>query len=268
MAVIPGGSHPVPDGAKQTGADLALIQNLTDDDVRSQIKGQALLPWQSAHGSFFTNIIGGIGSALQQGIAGLSNSIGSWAGSFFSAGEAVKDTRDGMLDLAGRTDLLEGVRGFCMAYQSLNVNAQWNLGTNTREMPFDKRYGPSLGAEIYGSGIRLNEAGAWRIDAMVRANDTSFTGGDGALMDLIVYRPNGSEFLRRRYDAWPGQGIESIYGGSPIVVEEPGYYIRVETWTGRWRWWSGGTLYTFLSAVKYDNRPINPGDQKVPDETQ
>lgn len=269
MAVIPGGSHPVPDGAKQSGADLALVQNLTEDDVRNNIKGQALLPWESAHGSFFTNIIGGLGNAIMAGINGISNSIGSWASSFFSAGEQVKQTNDGMLDLANRTDLLEGVRGFCMAYQTFNVNAEWGLlGGNTRLMPFRGSYGPTKGAHIEGDGITLDEPGAWRIDSMVRANNTGYGGGDGTLMDILVYRPDGSEYVRRRFNAWTGQGKESIYGGFPLVVDGPGYYIRVETWTSRWRWWAGGTMYTFLSAVKYDNRSINPGESTVPDETQ
>lgn len=268
MAVIPGGSHPVPDGAKQSGADLALIQNLTDADVRNQIKGQALLPWQSAHGSFFTNIIGGIGNALMAGINGISNSIGSWSSSFFSAGEQVKQTNDGMLSLATRTDFLEGVRGFCMAYQTLNINTAWSLAENVRQMPFNGAYGPAKGAHIEGNGITLDEAGAWRIDSIVRANSTDFTGSDGTLMDIIVYKPNGTEYVRHRFDSWTGTGVESIYGGFPIVIDEAGYYIRVETWTGRWRWWTGGTMYTFLSAVKYDNRAINMGQSAVPNETR
>lgn len=265
MAVLPGSSGQVPESGNDPSlGGVKWMENVTEQGVKNRAYDQVFPSMQGAKNSLFGNFIGGIFSGFLSIFQGGSGP--SWLPSTVST--AAEHIRDGMTDLAGRTDLLEGVRGFCMAYQSLNVNAQWNLGTNTREMPFNAQYGPSKGAEISGNGIRLNEAGAWRIDAMVRAQGTSFTGSDGALMDLIVYKPNGSVHLRRRYDAWPGTGVESIYGGSPIVVDTPGYYIRVETWTGRWRWWTGGTLYTFLSAVKYDNRPINPGQETVPNETQ
>lgn len=206
-------------------------------------------------------------SALDTAGSQAGGAIADIASTADSANTAVQMVAENQQQLMGRTDLLEGNRGFCMAYQSLNINAAWSNG-GTRRLPFNLQYGPAKGAEISGDGIRLLEAGAWRLDAMVRARGTGYTGSDGALMDIIVERPDGSIFLRSRYDAWPGTGTESIYGGRPLVVDEPGFKVRVEVWSGRWRWWDGGDMFTFLSAVKYDNRSINSGQNTVPDEAE
>lgn len=270
MAVIPGGSHPVPDGAKQTGADLALIQNLTDADVRNQIKGQALLPWQSAHGSFFTNIIGGIGSALMAGIAGASNTVGSWVSQFFGAGQEVKAVKDGQEDLAFRAELLEGVRGYCAAYQSLNINSEWNvLSSNDRYLPYESPLGPSKGAHVEpGKNIVMDEEGLWLVFVQAHARSTGFTGDNLSAIYVTVMSPSGSPVRDVVFDVPGGAELTSLGGSFPVVIPEPGCWIRVRAWSGKWRWWDGGAKNAWMAVVKQDNRLNNQGSNTVPDETQ
>lgn len=264
MAVFPNDDFELPSDAMTPGAVSNWYQDVTEDSVKDLATRDLNQGLVSAKGSLLGNLIGGVFAGFGAILQGLSPA--NWIP--LGVSTAATQVKDGMTALANRTDLLEGVRGFCMAYQTLNVNAEWAiLGSNTRLMPFRSQYGPNKGARVVGDGITLDEKGAWRIDAMVRANGTSYPGGDGTLMDLIVYNPDGSEHVRRRFDDWPGTGVGSIYGGFPLVVDGPGYTIRVETWTGRWRWWAGGTMYTFLSAVKYDNRVENEGQSTVPDET-
>ena len=54
----------------------------------------------------------------------------------------------------------------------------------------------------------------------------------------------------------------------PVTVDQPGYYVTVEAYLSRWRWWDGGTRYSALAVVKHDNRVINPGADTVPDESR
>lgn len=245
----------VPEGAG-TVSDVQDLQNLNEAAIKKQLQQPAV------------DLFGKFKNHQLNLLAGVVNFFGaSMVSNWTPVSSSNVSLVGGQILLNDRVQLLDGVRGFCMAYQSLNINAAWGNG-GTRRLPFNRQYGPAKGAEIHGDGIRLNEAGAWRLDAMVRARGTAFTGADGALMDIIVERPDGTEFLRSRYDAWPGTGTESIYGGRPLVVDEPGFKVRVEVWSGRWRWWDGGDMFTFLSAVKYDNRATNSGQNTVPDETE
>lgn len=245
----------VPEEAR-TVSDVKDLQNLNEAAIKKQLQQPAVNLFEQFKGNqleLLAGVVNFLGSSIISDWIPVSSSEVSLVG--------------GQVLLNDRVQLLDGVRGFCMAYQSLNINAAWGNG-GTRRLPFDQQYGPAKGAEIYGDGIRLLEAGAWRLDAMVRARSTAFTGNDGALMDIIVERPDGSIYLRSRYNAWPGTGTESIYGGRPLVVDEPGFRVRVEVWSGRWRWWDGGDMFTFLSAVKYDNRSNHSGQSTVPDEAE
>ena len=272
MGVIPGGSNPVPEGG-QSAADMAALQLVTEDSVRSQVSGKALAPWASAHGSFFGTIIGGIGSALAAGIAGIGNTVGSWAASFFESGTAVKQVRDGQEDLIGRTDLLEGVRGYCAAYQSLNINSEWNvISSNDRYLPYDAPLGPSKGAHVeQGKNIVMDEEGLWLVFVQAHARSTGF-GDDGANLSAIyvtIYRPDGTTQVRDVVFDQPNAGNWASVGGSfPVVIPEPGCYIKVRAWSSRWRWWDGGARNAWMAVVKQDNRLKNQGSNTVPDETQ
>lgn len=220
MAVIPGGSHPVPDGAKQSGADLALIQNLTDADVRNQIKSQALLPWQSAHGSFFTNIIGGIGTAIWNGVNGFVNTIGSWAGIFHQAGTQI---RDGQRDLNDRTDLLSPLLDYCSV--SSDPGSGEHRVSNNR-FPFNYQIGPSQGVTIMGDGrIRLDDKGLWDLRAMITASWK--VSNDQIQVFLRVLKPDGglhSVYSEQGYYMKTSNNVTMTLVSS-VVVPEPGYFV-------------------------------------------
>ena len=220
MAVIPGGSHPVPDGAKQSGADLALIQNLTDADVRNHIKSQALLPWQSAHGLFFTNIIGGIGKAIWNGVNGVANTIGSWAGIFHQSGTQI---RDGQRDLLDRTDLLSPLLDYCSV--SSNPGSGEHRVSNNR-FPFNYEIGPSRGVTIMGDGrLRLDGKGLWDLRAMITA---SWKVGDEQIQVFLrVLNPDGglhSVYSEQGYYMKTLNNVTMTLVSS-VVVPEPGYFV-------------------------------------------
>lgn len=268
MGVVPGGD-PRPDGS-QSASDMAALQLVTEDSVRSQMTGSVLVPWRSAHGSFFGNIIGGIGSALAAGIAGIGNAVGSWASSFFESGKTVKDVKDGQEKLAGRTDLLEYVRGFCAAYQSVNINSEWNIfSDNSRYLPYESELGPSKGAHVErGKNIVMDEQGLWLCIVYAHARSTGFGGGNLSAIYVDIVAPDGSLVRSVTVDMQTGGDYGSIPGVFMVVIPEPGCWIRVRAWSGKWRWWDGGARNAWMSAVKFDNRLTNPGQDTVPDETK
>lgn len=224
MAVIPGGSHPVPDGAKQSGADLALIQNLTDADVRNQIKGQALLPWESAHGSFFTDIIGGIGNALMAGINGIANTIGSWAGIFHQSG---KQVRDGQRDLNDRADLLSPLLDYCSV--SSDPGSGQHFVSNNR-FPFTYQIGPTRRVTNMGDGrLRLDDKGLWDLRAMITSSYMSILGDTKMQVFLRVLNPDGglhSVYSEQGYYMKTPENVTMTLVSS-VVVPEPGYFVDV-----------------------------------------
>lgn len=224
MAVIPGGSHPVPDGAKQNGTDLALVQNLTEDDVRNNIKGQALLPWQSAHGSFFTNIIGGIGTAIWNGVNGIANTIGSWVGIFHDAGTQI---HDGQRDLNDRADLLSPLLDYC-SVSSDPGSGEHHVSDN--RFPFTYQIGPVRGVTNMGDGrLRLNDKGLWDLRAMVTSSWMSIIGNSQMQVFLRVLKPDGglhSVYSEQGYFMKTTNNVTMTLVSS-VVVPEPGYYVDV-----------------------------------------
>lgn len=273
MGVIPGGSNPVPEGG-QSAADMAALQLVTEDSVRSQVSGKALAPWGSAHNSFFGTIIGGIGSALAAGIAGIGNTVGAWASSFFDSGAEVKDIRDGQEDLVNRLDLLAGVNGYVFSYMAENVNVEWS-GNNWRDMPFSRQLGPAKEAGIEGNRIKLHGKGLWLVMAKCTANPTTYGGSTLLKLQTDVYLPSGGSFHRSTASAGSGGqgGIISnqTEGGVldvfPVVVDEEDCTVGVQSYSGAWRWWQGGYKTSMLAAIRFSTDVVNPGDETVPNET-
>lgn len=252
MAVIPGGSHPVPDGAKQTGADLALIQNLTEADVRNQIKGQALLPWQAAHGSFFTNIIGGIGKAIWNGVNGFVNTIGSWAGIFHQAGTQI---RDGQIDLNDRTDLLSPL----LDYRSVSTPPSSSDAMHgSGRIPFDFQIGPFQGVSKEPSMLILDDKGLWDLRAQVTASYMNNPLAQKIKVWLRVLRPDGSIFSQQAHYAETMNSI-TIPIVSSACVPSAGYKVDVWVWSqsGSRGWWSGPE-WTRLT-VQHISREVENG---------
>lgn len=205
-------------------------------------------------GAVFENIVGLIGDAL--------------AGVFAGEGGSLGEISDGQLALINQVGLLSGVRGFCAAYQDRNLNAEWNLVNNKRVHPFVEQLGPSKGAHVDPDvpGITFDSPGLWWIHSTIRARQTGFGGTDEASMFVDILRPDGSVFSPLIVDGRPGPGFSSITATFPVVVPGPGYSVRVMSWTGRWRWWDGGTRYTRLSALKVDDNTDDAGRDTVPDE--
>ena len=272
MAVIPGGSHPVPDGAKQSGADLALIQNLTDADVRNQIKSQALLPWQSAHGSFFTNIIGGIGKALLAGVSGAANLIGDWASSFFNMGRkaayGTEDPTDGQLSLADRADLLAPLLNYGSVFCPVS-GANGRAVTGLGPVPFTEMIGYRRNVELAsGGGLKLGEKGTWNYYLHMTSGflSYSYAGNDNGwyvpYLELIVLRPDGSEFSRETVAASINfKSSSAVVGGGAswyqtsnvlsgtVQVPDPDYVVKVEIRGGSNRLpWLGGPRWSRLTV--------------------
>lgn len=205
-------------------------------------------------GAVFENIVGLIGDALAGLFAGKPGSLG--------------EISDGQLALKNNLALLSGVRGFCAAYQVQNLNAEWNLVNNQRVHPFTEQLGPAKGAYVNPAvpGITFESKGLWWVHATIRARQTSFTGSDEVSMFVDVLRPDGSVYSPLIVDGRPGPGFSSITATFPVVVPGPGYSVRVKSWTGRWRWWDGGTRYTRLAVLKVDNNTEGVGVDIVPDE--
>ncbi|MEJ6548001.1 hypothetical protein PQI66_00395 [Corynebacterium sp. USCH3] len=182
---------------------------------------------------------------------------------------ALGEISDGQMSLINQVGFLNGVRGYCAAYQSMHINAQWRFGDgNERLMPFDAQLGPNKGASIDTTqkGIRFHEQGLWLIFATTRARNTGWDGSNYTSMFVDVCRPDGTVYSTLIIDGQPGTAFESLTATVPVVVPGPDYYVRIKTRTGRWRWWDGGTGYTRLAVLKIDNDIDNTGDGDVPSE--
>ena len=259
------------DPSQSTPSDVATVSSLqstTEASAKAAMRAPIESSWGSARGNFVGNILAGIGQALAGGIGGIFQPIS----------DGMKPIRDAQLDLQNRTDLLEGVQGYAHAYMTKNVNAQWNLGNNWRTMPFDGQVGPSVGATVRSDGrVEMGSEGLWLIYAKTHGRSTGFTGGGGVTMRVNVYRPDGSAYSSayvRGTSLVDAGAVSSTYGNVslvavvPVVIDEPGCYAQVDTWTAAWRWWDGGTQLSSLSVVKQSSSTENKGSQTVPDETE
>ncbi|EGD24642.1 hypothetical protein [Prescottella equi] len=177
-------------------------------------------------------------------------------------GQTMESTRENVA-------LLNGVRGFAAAYMTKNVNIEWSFGSNVRKLPFDAPFGVEpKGARVDPSGhIVFDEAGLWSCTAITRARKTDYSGNDGVVLYLSVRRPDGSIYDELQDDKQLGNKSGSLILTAPFLVPEPGYQLHALVWSGKWRWFDGGTRFSRLFAVKHDNRPTNPGQETVPDES-
>lgn len=249
-----------PEGA-YTPASLPSMQSLTEEKIRTRLRK----PVDDAMGK----MAAGLRDGLVQGIADALRGVVS-APLFQDVADAFED---GQSALAGRLDLLDGVRGYCQAYMSRNVNGEWGTN-NTRQLPFDAPLGPSRGAHVDAAkgGIVMDEEGLWTISLLCTARQTSYTASwldtDSVRVTLRVHRPDGSVYSQKLLQYLAGKSAVTPAVSVPVTVDQPGYYVTVEAYSSRWRWWDGGTRYSALAVVKHDNRVINPGADTVPDESR
>lgn len=249
--------QPVPEGA-HTADMVRDLQGMTVESWKEKVAREALGPFHRARESGFQNWIKEIGNAL----------AGNPAPGF-------EPIRDGQLDLNARVDLLDEVRGYCAAYQSLNINAAWSYGDNRRrDLPFDKQIGPAKGAHVdkEKGGIVFEAPGLWDVFAIIHARSTGFTSGigesDAVAMYVRIHKPDGTISSETVIDEYTSSSSGSVVAPLSFIIPEPGYYVTIGCWTSRWRWWDGGTRFTRLIVKKIDSGVDNPGAETVPDETQ
>ena len=249
-----------PEGA-YTPASLPSMQSLTEEKIRARLRK----PVDDAMGKMAS----GLRDGLVQGFADALRGVVS-APLFQDVADAFEDGQAALVD---RLDLLDGVRGYCQAYMSRNVNGEWGTN-NTRQLPFDAPLGPSKGAHVDAAkgGIVMDEAGLWTISLMCTARQTSYTSSwldtDSVRVTLRVHRPDGSVYSQKLLQYLAGKAAVTPTVSVPVTVDQPGYYVTAEGYSSRWRWWDGGTRYSALAVVKHDDRVINPGADTVPDESR
>ena len=265
MAIDP--SKSVPDDA----ASVSSLQSMTEESAKAAMRAPVDQAWGNARGSLVGNIIGGLASSL----------MGIRQGGLFSHWDAaVDDFRSGQHDIEDRVDVIEGTQGFVHAYMSRNINAEWGIGNNWRDLPFDAQHGPALGASVSPNGeIVLGSQGLWQISAKAHAGSSGYGGSPNLVLEVDVLRPNGALYERKRVETHShytsnitGTLINTwettIETNFPVVTNFAGARIKVRGYVGQWRWWKGGTRYTHLSATKQSGDPIYLGRETVPDETR
>lgn len=244
---------------------LALAQNRLRTDLNISTIGQGIP-------GILNGVITNIGTAFQNALTGVANNLGDAFNNIFAASSQVKDQFSDMQNLLNNNyALLDGVRGYCQAVQAQNINIAWNSSGNKRILPYTDPLGPSKGAHIDSSkqGIVFDEPGLWLVFCSARGRNTSFTGGDEVSLYVDVWNADGSLYSPMIYDCVaPGGTFTSVGGAFPVVIQNPGQFVRVSCWSGRWRWWDGGSRYARLAVVKQDNRTTNIPPQTVPDETK
>ena len=213
MSVYPDDSQPVPKGA-YTPSSVKALQSVTESSARAEIRSQALVPWQEGRNNFFTNIIGGIGRAFQDGLQGLTGGLGGIFGSIVGAGKTVRDGQD---ELTHRADLLSPLLDYCSASTPPGGG---NALVGTGRMPFTYQIGPSRGATLDGGRIRLEDKGLWDLRAMVTASWIALAGGNLRAY-LRVLRPDGTIFSEQGFYA-STTSSQTMTLVSSVVVPEPG----------------------------------------------
>lgn len=152
--------HSVPDGA-YTITSLSELQALDEAKIRQRMQKPAIDALAEIRESLADNLLAGIGQALEQGISGAVNTIGSW---FQPVHDAASQVHDGQIELNDRQDLLDNLlnmgRTYCSAVQTYSANV-WT------KMPFDTQFGTLREAEIIPGGIKLKKKGQWNIWAQI-----------------------------------------------------------------------------------------------------
>ena len=252
------------------GSSARSLQSVTQQDAINSLRG----PVDESFGWFQR----GVRSML----AGVVNFFGGGLlGDWRQVRPEDIEIRDGQLALNGRTDLLDGVRGYASAYQSLNVRSGpgWIFnGFKWRFLPFAGQLGPVKGAAVIPEGmIRIDEPGLWTVYATIYKDDVVGVGPETVILDCYTARELiatekeiPEEKLLRRMTS-----TDSGIVGSPqtasitysVVVDQAPAYVGVSAACVSDTWFLGGTLYSNLFVVKHDNRAINPGEKTVPNET-
>ena len=238
-------------------------------------------------------------TALDSAGSTAGGAIADIASTADSANTAAQVIADGQLALQQQTELLDGARGYCCAYQSLNittgkVQANDPLGiikvwsTEERLLPYDQPVGPSKGAHVDQTGIVFEQPGLWTVYVFCRRKKPSsaLSGNPISKVTAHVYDANGDTYANREFavgttdsDYDLNNGDQRLSGRTfqssdtsvmmvfPVVIPSPNFRVAVGVQDSqRNAWWLGGTDYATLTVLKHDNRTDNPGVATVPDE--
>lgn len=249
MSVYPDDSQPVPQGA-HTPSSVKALQSVTESSARAEIRSQALVPWQEGRNNFFTNIIGGIGKAFQDGLSGLTGGLGGVFGTIVGAG---KEVRDGQDELTHRADLLSPLLDYC------SVSTPPGSGDalqGTGLVPFTYQIGPRRGATPVGRRIRLDDRGLWDLRAMVTTS--WIVAGGEARAYLRVLKPDGKTIFSEQGHFTSTLSSQTLTLVSSVVVPEPGYLVDVWVTAAPTRGWWTGPQWTRLSA-QHISRSVEGG---------
>lgn len=249
MSVYPDDSKPTPKGAL-TPTGVKALQSVTEESARSEIRSQALVPWAQGRQNFFTNIIGGIGKAFENGLRGIVDGLSSIFDPVRKAGEAAKD---GQVDLNDRLDLLSPLLDYCSVSSPPGKGDAMN---GKGWFPFNYQIGPARGATPVDGKIRLEGKGLWDIRCMVTANEMMFDGYYH--VNVRVLHPDGETvYSEQSAYSW------SLTGGTvtivtSVVVPEPGYIVGCWVYAAAPRGWEKGPRWSRLT-VQHISRNIDAG---------
>lgn len=249
MSVYPDDSTPVPKGA-YTPSSVKALQSVTESSARAEIRSQALVPWQEGRENFFDNIIGGIGRAFQDGLAGIASGLSDLFAPIFGAGTVVRDGQD---KLTERTDLLSPLLDYCsMSTPPGSGDALKGSG----RVPFSYQIGPRRGATPVDGMVRLEDQGLWDLRAMVTSSWV--TVGSEIRAYLRVLEPDGETIFSEQGYHSNTLRSQTLTLVSSVVVPEPGYYVDVWVTASLGRGWWTGPQWTRLSA-QHMSRSVEGG---------
>lgn len=255
-----------PEGALSPG-EVKTLQTHTRATIERQAMAGIRSAWGGAKDNFLLNIVNGMGQALLAGVSGLANTFGSFFESLFSAGRkaayGTKDPLDGQLSLSDRADLLAPLLNYGSAFCPVS-GANGRAVTGWGPVPFTEMIGYRKNVKLAsGGGVVLQEKGTWNYYLHMTSGFLSYPYGGSATgwsvpyLELIVLRPDGSEFARETVAASINfQTSSAIVGGGAswhqtsnvlsgtVQVPDPGYVVKVEVrggnnnlpWLGGPRW--------------------------------
>lgn len=178
---------------------------------------------------------------------------------FSKIGNEVKKMFDGFpsIDFAPARDAFESGQ---QALQDLYLNLSpleeygsaytgtsggWNLGV----VPFNTLVTGSKGVTLSQGRMYLNDRGLWRLDSQLWVDTWVIDSGAGVSWEMMVYRPDGTPYHRKRGAGHYANSQASLPLASSVVVPEAGYYVEMSvTSIAPGRSILGGEERTHLSA--------------------
>ena len=264
MSVYPDDSQPVPEGA-YTPSTVKALQSVTEASARAEIRSQALVPWQEGRNNFFDNIIGGIGKAFQDGLAGIVGGLGDL---FSPVRKAAQEVRDGQLALDGRVDLVDPLLNYGSVYVPQRSGRK--QANSWHRIPFTAKISTTMrGCSVLpDGGIRLDRPGLWDIRTHLLTSSATGLLPRAVTLHLRVVRPDGSTFshLVGQHGSKLADSITVI---SSVQVPDPGYEVQVWIYVQNYQTnWGSGPAYSRLTVQQINSDSEASGDQgsEAPDE--